>query len=289
MIYRKWIVEILFSILFFAYFFSCHNKPRPLEKDVVTAPEKMPEHLSEDIKKIVEFASQDKASINDSVHLDYMHLDSSLYEDKKFEPLWSGKEQWLPAGDSLYQFIEDCKYYGLFPSDYHYGSLSFIHRVFNEDTIARKNIALWAKADLLMTDAFFSLVKDLKQGRLQYDSVTLRTDTLLRDTIFTNTLDTALLTGSISYALHNIEPKHAGYDSLKACIKDFLSAAKFKSFTYLFYPYKDSVYFFKSLQKRLHEVGMLAKDSIDIDTTAFKVVIKKYQKAKNLQPTGRVN
>ena len=287
--YRKRVAGILFHVLFFAFFFSCQDKQKPAEKDIVASPEKMPEHLSEDIKNLIEFASQNKAFINDSVHLNYMHLDSGSYEGRKFESLWSDKEQWLATGDSLYQFIENCKSYGLFPSDYHYSSLSFIHRVFNEDSIARKNIALWAKADLLMTDAFFSLVKDLKQGRLKYDSVTLRTDTLLNDSIFTTTLDSALLTGSVSSALHNVEPKHAGYDSLKAYIKDFLSAAKFKPFTYLFYPYQDSVAFFRSLQKRLHEVGMLANDSVAADTAILKPAIRKYQKAKNLTPTGRVN
>lgn len=287
--YRKRIVEIVFAGLFFAFFFSCQDKKKPVERDVVTSPEKAPEHLSEDIKKLVDFAEQNKAVINDSVHLNYMHLDSGLYEGKKFEALWSNKEQWFAAGDSLYQFIEHCKNYGLFPSDYHYGALSFIHRVFNEDSIARKNIALWAKADLLLTDAFFMLVKDLKQGHLNYDSVTLRTDTLLSDTIFTKTLDEALETGNISSALHNLEPKHAGYDSLKAYIKDFLSTAKFKPFTYLDYPYKDSIAFFKSLQKRLFEVGMLTNDTVAVDTTIIKPAIRKYQKAKNLQPTGRVN
>ncbi len=287
--YRKRMVKVFSPLLFLAFILSCQNRPKPVEKDVVNAPEKVPEHLSEDIKKMVAYAAQNKASLNDSVHLKYLHLDSGLYENKKFEAAWSLKEQWLPLGDSLYQFIENCEYYGLFPSDYHYGSLSFIHRVFNEDSIARKNIALWAKADLLMTDAFFSLVKDLKQGRLKYDSVTLRTDTLLNDTIFTNTLDTALLTGNIASALHNLEPRHAGYDSLKAYMKDFITAAKFKPFTYLFYPYKDSSAFFKSLQMRLHELGMLANDSVAVDTTILRPIIRKYQKAKNLQPTGKVN
>ena len=243
--YRTRVATVLFHLLFFILLFSCQDKPKYVEKDIVSSPEIVPEHLSEDIKKLVEFAAQNKASINDSVKLKYMHLDSGIYEDKKFQALWCGKEQWLAKGDSLYQFIEHCKDYGLFPSDYHYSSLSFIHRVFNEDSIARKNIALWAKADLLMTDAFFSLVKDLKQGRLKYDSVTLRTDTLLSDTVFTRTLDSALLTGSVASALHSVEPRHAGYDSLKAYIKDFLSSAKFKPFTYLFYPYTDSVAFFK--------------------------------------------
>ena len=287
--YRIRITNILLAALTLSLFFSCINDKKPVEKDVVTAPEKVPEHLSEDIKKIVEFAERNKSAINDSVHLHYMHLDNIFYADKKFEAAWSGKEQWFAAGDSLYHFIENCRYYGLFPSDYHYRSLSFIHRVLNEDSIAKKNVALWARADLLLTDAFFALVKDLKQGHLRYDSVTLRTDTVLNDSIFTKTLQEALQSGNIGSVLHTVEPKHAGYDSLKAYINDFLATAKFKPFTYLFYPYKDSIVFFKSLQKRLHEVSLLPSDNTPPDTAVLKTAIRKYQKEKNMQPTGKVS
>ncbi len=39
--------------------------------------------------------------------------------------------------------------------------------------MAKKNAAIWTRADLLLTDAFFHLVKDIRQGRLNFDSVTL--------------------------------------------------------------------------------------------------------------------
>ena len=287
--YRKRIIIVLFFSSLLPFIFSCNDNKKPVEKDIVNKPEKVPEHLSEDIEKMIGYAEKNKSAINDSVKLKYMHLDSGFYEDKKFEAVWSGKEKWNAIADSLYQFIDSCKYYGLFPSDYHYSSLSFIRRVLNEDSIAKKNVALWARADLLLTDAFFSLVKDLKQGRLDYDSVTLRKDTVLKDSIFLETFQDALQTGNISSALNRLEPKHAGYDSIKAYIKDFLSSAKFTPFTYLNYPYKDSIEFFKLLQKRLHEVGMLANDSTEIDTATFKTAVRKYQKAKNFQQTGKVN
>ena len=36
--------------------------------------------------------------------------------------------------------------------------LASIRRIISEDTMARKNAALWTRADLMLTDAFFSLV-----------------------------------------------------------------------------------------------------------------------------------
>ncbi len=103
----------------------------------------------------------------------------------------------MPAGDSLLNFIQNSRLSGLFPSDYHEHMLSFIHRVFQVDSNARKNAALWARADLLMTDAFFLLAKHLKQGRLPYDSVTLRTDTVLPDHFYTAALNEALQQGNV--------------------------------------------------------------------------------------------
>ncbi|HVM89639.1 MAG TPA: L,D-transpeptidase family protein [Puia sp.] len=287
--YRKRINFLLLCFCVSFYFFSCNDEKKPPEKDIVSKPEKVPERLSEDLQSLIDYAGKNQSAINDSVKLKYLHLDSGYYEDKKFEATWSNQGKWNILADSLYSFIDSCRYYGLFPSDYHFNSLSFIHRVLDEDTLARKNVALWARADLLMTDAFFSLVKDIKQGRLPYDSVTLRKDTVLNDSVFISTFRDALQSGSIASALHNIEPKYAGYDSLKLYTRNFLATAKFLPFTYLYYPYKDSIAFFKLLQKRLFELNYLKSDSTEPDTAVLKHAVKKYQEAKNLQPTGRVN
>ncbi|MBS1667389.1 MAG: L,D-transpeptidase family protein [Bacteroidetes bacterium] len=286
--HRQRTYSLLFSVIAILLY-ACQENHKPAEKDIVSVPEKIQEHLSEDIKSILDFAAQNNSAINDSVMLGHLTLDRQTYEGKNFEGIWSSNGHWLLAADSLFQYIENCKYDGLFASDYHYSTLSFIHRVFNADTIARKNIALWAKADLLMTDAYFKLVRDIKQGRLKYDSVTLRTDSLLSDSVYTTSLNEALQSNNIAATLHNLEPKHAGYDSLIESLRDFLSTANLQAYTYLKYPYKDSLAFYTALKKRLNEVNFLPKDSGQIDTTAISVAIKKYQGAKKLRQTGKPN
>jgi L,D-transpeptidase YcbB len=289
--YRKSLAGILFLAAVLVLAVSCNDdekNKKPVEKDIVKKPEQLEEHLSDDIKKSIEFASSNKGFINDSAQLRFLHIDSSVYVEKNYEPFWSVKAKWVPLTDSLYAFIDSCAYYGLFPSDYHYKQLSYIRRVLTEDSIARKNAALWTRADILFTDAFFSLAKDLKHGRLKYDSVTLRKDSVLTDSFFVQNLKTALQSGTISETLHALEPKNSRYDSLKTYTRNFLKTAKFKDFTYLIYPYKDSVTFFKSLQKRLHELSYAPADSIDMDTTAMKVSVRKFQKARNFQVTGKV-
>ena len=285
---RKSRGSFLFIILSFGLLFSCGGKNKPIEKDLVNKPEKLQEHLIDDLKKILEFAEANKGSLNDSVQLDYLRLDSIYYESKDYKAIWSDQGKMTPMGDSLFRFIKNAKEYGLFPQDYHYGPLSFIKRAL-QDSFARKNAILWTRADILLTDAFFHLTKDLKQGRLAYDSVTLRSDTVLRDRFYLENLDTAFRIGDIDSALHTLEPRYPGYDSIKLYTKEFLASAKFRPFTYLIYPYRDSVYFFRSLQKRFHELGMARSDSTAMDTSALAAIIRKYQKEKNFKISGKVS
>ena len=199
------------------------------------------------------------------------------------------EDQTLPVGDSLLNFIRDSRLLGLFPNDYHYHILAFIQRVFQVDSNARKNATLLARADLLMTDAFFLLAKHLKQGRIPYDSVTLRTDSILQNGFYARSLYEALQRGNVNAVLHGLEPKYRGYDSLKAYIPEFLANASFNLYTYLPYPYTDSISFFKLLQKRLEETGNLADSTAPMDTIAFKTVIKKYQKRYGFRLTGKIS
>ena len=167
--------------------------------------------------------------------------------------------------------------------------LSFIDRAFSLDTNAARNPALWARKDLLLTDAFFQMVKDLKVGRIPFDSVTLRSDTTVNNGFYATLLDQALKTGNVSQVLHNLEPQSKGYDSLKAYIGAFLDSAKFEPYTYLLYPYRDSVSFFHLLQKRLVETGNLADTVPPLDSLKFKSVIIRFQKKYEYKVTGRIS
>jgi murein L,D-transpeptidase YcbB/YkuD len=266
---------------------SCHEQPRKVEKDNVKAPAQMDEHVGGDLKIMLQFATDNRDQLNDSTFLNYRKLLDSTYTNNDYTPLWSDKEHWLAPADSLFAFIADSKDYGLFPSDYHYPGLAFIRRVIQEDTMARKNAAIWARADLMLTDAFFTLVKHLKQGRLPYDSVTLRKDSILPDELFTKTLASSLRSGNISASLQALEPKNRGYDSLKAYIKDFLATARFRKLTWIQYPNKDSAALRRSLFLRLREVGYIDSAAMDADTATFATAIRNYQRANKLKVTGK--
>src|ERR1700750_2714785 len=221
-------------------FIQCKYKGDKVpEKDIVRNPEQLEESTTEDIHNTLEFLKNHEGKLIDTVHIACVNLIDSLYDAHQYKPIWLRQDKTTPEGSSFINLIQNSRLWGLFPNDYHYYMISFIDRAFALDTNAARNAAFWARKDLLLTDAFFQMARDLKKGRIPYDSVTLRTDTLLKDSFYTSALNEALLTGNVSQVLHKLEPKFKGYDSLKSYMGLFLDSANFAPYTYLQYPYAD--------------------------------------------------
>jgi len=288
--YRKRRVSFFLPFFFLLTLLACHGQLRKDDKDEVKTPAQMDAHVGSDLKSMLEYIADNKDKLNDSVSLVYRRLADSVYENNNYTPVWSNKEHWLPLADSLLQFIDSSKYYGLFPGDYHYNALAFIRRIIGEDTMARKNAAIWTRADLMLTDAFFSLVKDIKQGRLGYDSVTLRKDSVLADSLYLQSLTKARQNRGVFAVMDSLEPRHPGYDSLKRYLRDFLATAHFKNLTWLEYPYdkKDSAAFMALLAKRLKESGYLDSNVTQPDTATLARALRAYQTNNKLKVTGKV-
>ena len=84
--------------------------------------------------------------------------------------------------------------------------------------------ALWTRADLMFTDAFMRLIKDLKQGRLQPDSITINKDSVTGKDFFIHNLNSLIETKQFTALLNSIQPVHKGYWDLKKGIKRFLDS-----------------------------------------------------------------
>ena len=271
-------------------FVQCKNKAdRAPEKDIVINPAKLAESTTEDIHHTLEYLKAHGGRLNDTVEFRFVNLMDSFYETNQYQPIWQRQDRTIPEGTSFINLIQNCRLWGLFPNDYHYNMLSFIDRAFILDTNAARNAALWARKDLLLTDAFFQMARDLKKGRIPYDTVTLRTDTVLTDSFYTTSLNEAMQTGNVSQVLHRVEPRSKGYDSLKAYIGRFLDSANFAPYTYLPYPYSDSVQFFRLLQKRLVETGNLSDTVPPMDYPKFRSAIIRFQKKYEFKVTGQTS
>jgi murein L,D-transpeptidase YcbB/YkuD len=120
--------------------------------------------------------------------------------------------------------------------------------------------------------------------------VTLRKDTM-RMADFLDIYERAQNSGELMAVLHELEPRHEAYDSLKNGLKAFLAGVDtIKRYTFVGYPIrdaKDSIKIFKALQKRLFEEKILDTILNKMDSTAYAGALTKYQKKKGLKTTGK--
>jgi L,D-transpeptidase YcbB len=281
---------IFFSWLVF--FVSCNNaKQPPPEKVITTTPEQLQQKATDIIRQSLEFAAANNGNMGDSTILFNTGLLQQVYGRNEFNPIWSDKEQWKSTADSQLHLIANARLYGLFPEDYHFNQLDSIRKRFDADTAGksdRRDAVLWSKADLLLTDAFMHIVKDIKLGRLPNDSISLRKDSVLADEFYIHQFDSLQQGASLEGLLQLLEPQHEGYRLLKAGIPQFLDSARYEPFTFVPSPGKNPTDTFKiALQARLFEGGYLAFDSVQADSTQLADAVKLFQKQQNITVDGK--
>ena len=270
------IICLLFSIL------SCRQSHPAKQKDIVADPELMNASVLENILSVF---SSDKA-IADSTVLQYPAFLKIYYTSTAQEPVWSSKEKWTPNADALIRYLEHANSNGLFSEDYHFTRLRKLKGILDSNAAKRTDAVLWANADLLMSDAFTGLLKDLKQGRLQPDSLSWKYDTSKYRNFFGANMQKIVNGEPLDTVLAAAEPRHPGYTALKSCIRNFIDSMDVHTYTYLEFPYKDSLAFIRLFKKRMGESGIVI--SADADSATLSNAVKKYQKSADLTSDGKI-
>ena len=283
------ILYAFISLGLFLFCMGCQEKVKPPTTDIVKKKEAWEERTAKNLRQYLEYAMENNGRLNDSFSVRHIRLINSFYRQNEFNLVWSMRGNSKYIGSKLLEFIKGSRRYGLFPEDYGLNKLERFQQLIQIDTNAKNDATLWVRNDLFLTDAFFSLTKDLKQGRLAYDSVTLRKDTVLSDSFYLGILQDVIARNEVQQPLQSLEPKHPAYDSIKTYLSSFLDSAKFINYTFLAYPYTDSVRFFKQLQKRLYEDSLMPILYNKIDTSLLSKAIRKYQVRKGWKVTGKVN
>jgi murein L,D-transpeptidase YcbB/YkuD len=271
---------------------SCTNRSGNEDKNLVTNPDAMNKEVANHIEAALNKASENAGKIDDSTQIALYHIVDEAYKKNDYKPVWSNAEKWQPLADSLFWFIRNAENEGLFPNDYHYNLLKILKDTLDKDSIARMNVQFWTRADLLLTDGFMHIIKHLKQGRLQPDSLSLNKDSVLVDKFFIATMNNLLEKKDLSGLLTSLQPKHKNYWELKRGIKKFVDSMDRRIFTHIMYPFKrgdakDSLYFIKLLQKRLTESNCMPTGTKLPDSATLATAIKKYQLQKGLKADGK--
>jgi L,D-transpeptidase YcbB len=269
----------------------CKNKIKDTPKiDIVATPEQLEEKIPVHIKELIDRAGSDSGYIGDSVYLHYPAYVKTVYAGNENKAIWSSRESWSSLGDSLLVFIKEARLYGLFPEDYHFKSIEAAWQKILADTAGkrdRKDAVLWSKADVLLTDGLFQVLKDISLGRLQRDSITLRKDSVLGEDFFVQQMNILRNYGSVNKLVRFLEPRHPGYILLKAGIRQFLDSADFSEHSFVPSPKSEPIAFKKALQKRLYEEGFIGYDSIMADSVMLSEAVKKFQRKKSITVDGK--
>jgi murein L,D-transpeptidase YcbB/YkuD len=286
MLHKLNFIKILFiSVLFF--FAACNNHKAIKQKEIVKAPEKMDDQIADNIQSVLDFAGTSNGKINDSVQLAQFKLVNSFYIKNNYKGVWSQTEVWNPVADSMFEFIKNSKYYGLYPQDYHFEELKRLRLKIASDSLTRMDAVVWTKADLMLTDAFMKTLKDLKEGRIVDDSVSIVSDKNAADSFFIPQLEQALKSRNVSATFDSVEPKNIYYTSLKALLPDFVDNMDTQKYRYIEFPFIDSLQFYKDLHKRLLQSG-IGSDTTELpDSATMSKEIKRYQKKHKLTVDGK--
>ncbi len=266
---------------------ACDSQPpKPKAKEIVKIPEQMDPAVRRQIVGLVGQAIRFEGKADDTIVLDRADIVAAWYDDRNGERFWSKDEIWLPRADSLVEFIRHSEYYGLFPADYH---MEDIASIFNKlkDSAAMMDAALWARGELMLTDAFAKMARHLKLGRIPIDSVNLQKDTMMDSGFYIKLRDSLADIDNPGVLLLKLEPVNERYRALRASLPAFLDSLDRKEYTYIDFPKKDSMVFVKQLQARLYESQFIDFTDRTPDSTELANAIKKVQTARKLKIDGK--
>lgn len=275
-------IRFIFLYTFSVFIFvSCKQ-----ESDVKIVKASEPQNIEKEtqtlLKKLLE---NDSIQTIDSVSLSCYKYFKKNYKDQL---LWFTKTSLNPNGDSLFNIINKCVYYGLNSDHYHFNkiksNIDSIHT--NKEYV---NITALVNADFLLSEAYFLMGAHLNKGRFYPDSLLLHTNF----NRLVNGWDSILVSGyetkKLKAALDSLEPKFYGYKMLKEELKRVLNdTLQFQFDSIPFISQKDSAIKSQLLIKTLIKQGFYDTTLQKNDSIKLAKALIKFQKQWFIQPDGKL-
>jgi murein L,D-transpeptidase YcbB/YkuD len=260
------------------------RKGRPRQQEIVQDPRQLNEVVAAQVAERLEYIAGNEGLMEDSVPALRLSALRLAYGQQGGAALWSDNGRSHKAVFSMLDWIRNADNYGLPAKRYHSTALESARRQLEA---SRKDAALWAKMDLLLTDAFMKMASDLHYGIAPKDSITLRTDSLFSDTLLNTFLQQALQAGDVSAVLQQQEPAHPGYIALKEGVQLYKAQYGGKHWDTLPQIYTDTLQFRRQLAIRLMAGGHYDTTGIPAtDTVPLKNAVKAFQREFNIYPDG---
>ncbi len=277
-------------ILFLLFITACNKCSEEKVKPVVLVEK--PEMINEEVDKLL----RDELEDIDTSRFLFLADDTlyatkylvELYSNKKFIRLWTDKGKSNTAGDSLMKLLSTVDEYGLIQTDYHYKKIDSLIKT-SRDSINKKYDAVKLyEADVLLTDAFFTLMVHVSKGRMNADSLTFEWHPEKLDTNLLELFEHSFSKNCFKSTLDSLEPRDTAYQSLKYALKMFKLEFKDVEWDSLASRESDSLTFNDCLKQRL----ILSHDYFDEysgnDSIKLLKAIKNFQCRHNLVEDGKI-
>ena len=278
------IVNVLLFALLLAC--SCKSKRAADEPVIVTTPEQMDEMVTTNLRAVLQYAGDNQGNITDKQKLSYTELVGLFYQKNEYKALWSSREMWHPIADSMLHFIRDAREYGLYPKALHFTDLDTLMSKLSTDSLTRIDAMAWTKADLLLSDAFIRALRELKEGRLVADSLSIIYKKNYQDSFFIRSLLDLKNGASLASIMRDAEPENGDYWLLRNALKVFAQKMDTAAYIKLSYPYKDSLAFITKVYARLRQSGYGDSTIQTPDSLAFDKALRSFQVDKKMTVDG---
>jgi L,D-transpeptidase YcbB len=277
--------NLLLCALSILIVFGCETKPNK-DKVIASSKSELNAVVSTQLEEVLLKALDSTNKKNVVLYMPAMV--NLFYSKQQYEPVFTDKQRLTSSGKIALQFISNAMQYGLFPKAYHAHT---IQKAYDTLSISKDlNGLAWANVELQIADGLLRALKHIKYGRLSTDSLRYKANEALYDKLYVNAISVLKKADSTQWAAHikTLEPNYFEYDSLKIALRNFLKTNSIdKSYTYVPFPYIDSLAFVKKLLTRLVEDGAINSIPQKIDSTSFASIVATFQRSKGYTATGK--
>ena len=276
---KGWILLLIIAVV------ACgRKKGQPRQQEIVKDLRQLDEVVPEQIAERLEYIAGNDGAMEDSIAVFRLSALQYVYQQNSGAAKWSKDGRANAAVSSMLQLINTADDYGLVKAHYHAGPLQTSSAQLKSE---KRDAALWAKMDVFLTDAFLRMAYQLHYGIAPRDSITLRKDSLLSDTVLAGLLQEALLRGNVTSVLAQQEPGHPGYTALKEGIQLYKQQYGNRHWDTLPQVYTDTLQFRRLLGLRLLQSGHLDTTGVGLtDSLTLRKAVKAFQNEFNLYPDG---
>ncbi|MFC5624185.1 L,D-transpeptidase family protein [Algoriphagus winogradskyi] len=230
---------------------------------------------------------------------DYAVSIEEFYTDREYMEVWLFNGSLSKNGEELLEQIEDSKYDGLQPEDYHLERIYALSSTPEKENKKFRNLSSDEKVslELLLTDAFFRLAHDLENGKVNPSSLdpNWKFEEKETENNYSEMLKEVAGGSSVEKTFEKLYPNSDLYAQGRKAIQELYTIQKNDTLTWEFEPVEGAIEVgdqhaaIPALRKRLMFWDFLKPyemaDPTLFDSTMF-AGLQKYQESNGMNPDG---